>query len=275
MSIYFIGDIHGCFDQLQLLLKKVQFNKQNDQLWSTGDLVSRGPKSFEVVKYLFSLGDSLKLVLGNHDLHLITSYLNQQNIKNMNSDMISFFQEKESHDLIMWMRQQPLLRIDYRHKFILSHAGVYPNWSLKIAQEYAYEATKIINSDQYINYFNSIANIKNNYWNSDANNIQKFYFTINSLTRMRYCELNGSLNMKEKLPPNKLFKNNNIKLIPWFEMHHAIPKEYSFIFGHWSALNGKGTPKRFFPLDTGCCWGKNLTLLRWEDKKIFSQPFYY
>lgn len=34
----------------------------------------------------------------------------------------------------------------------------------------------------------------------------------------------------------------------------------------------KGTPEGIYALDTGCCWGGELTCLRWEDKQYFVQP---
>ena len=71
MSTYIVGDIHGCLDELQALLTLASFNAEADQLIFTGDLVSRGHKSLETLRFVKGLGDSAKLVLGNHDLHLL------------------------------------------------------------------------------------------------------------------------------------------------------------------------------------------------------------
>ncbi|MDW7569245.1 diadenosine tetraphosphatase, partial [Klebsiella pneumoniae] len=40
----------------------------------------------------------------------------------------------------------------------------------------------------------------------------------------------------------------------------------------WASLEGRGTPEGIYALDTGCCWGGELTCLRWEDKQYFTQP---
>lgn len=73
MATYLIGDVHGCYDELIALLHKVEFTWK-DTLWLTGDLVARGPGSLDVLRYVKSLGDSVRLVLGNHDLHLLAVF---------------------------------------------------------------------------------------------------------------------------------------------------------------------------------------------------------
>lgn len=69
-----IGDVHGCFDELQELLVKLDFHRGGDrQLVFVGDLVDRGPKSKEVLEFvmdLVSTGDAL-CVMGNHDNKLM------------------------------------------------------------------------------------------------------------------------------------------------------------------------------------------------------------
>lgn len=74
MATYLIGDVHGCYDELVALLHRVDFNPEQDTLWLTGDLVARGPWSLDVLRYVKSLGDSVRLVLGNHDLHLLAVF---------------------------------------------------------------------------------------------------------------------------------------------------------------------------------------------------------
>ena len=40
MSLYFIGDIQGCYQEFRALLEQVNFNKHQDQLWLAGDMVA-------------------------------------------------------------------------------------------------------------------------------------------------------------------------------------------------------------------------------------------
>src|SRR5882762_6770687 len=63
-----IGDIHGCYDELMALLEKADL-KDNDRVVSVGDLITKGPKSREVLE-LFMTDARFSTVIGNHDLVL-------------------------------------------------------------------------------------------------------------------------------------------------------------------------------------------------------------
>ena len=71
MAHYAIGDIQGCFDELTALLDKISFNHGTDTLWLTGDIVNRGPKSLESLQFAMRHESSVRIILGNHDLHLL------------------------------------------------------------------------------------------------------------------------------------------------------------------------------------------------------------
>ncbi|RUS18758.1 Metallo-dependent phosphatase-like protein [Endogone sp. FLAS-F59071] len=60
-----VGDVHGCLDELNALLVKVQFDPTSDHLIFAGDLLAKGPKSIEVLRRVKELGASC--VRGNHD----------------------------------------------------------------------------------------------------------------------------------------------------------------------------------------------------------------
>ena len=75
MRTIIIGDIHGCFKELVLLLEKVQFDQRRDLLIILGDMIDRGPRSFQVFEYLRSLkshmGEACVLIRGNHEQMMI------------------------------------------------------------------------------------------------------------------------------------------------------------------------------------------------------------
>ena len=74
MKTYLIGDVQGCFNQLQDLLEEIQFQPERDRLGFVGDLVNRGPNSLETLRFISQLRNPI-IVLGNHDLHLLALYL--------------------------------------------------------------------------------------------------------------------------------------------------------------------------------------------------------
>ncbi|MBZ2279737.1 diadenosine tetraphosphatase, partial [Buchnera aphidicola] len=104
-----------------------------------------------------------------------------------------------------------------------------------------------------------------NSWSSNLPVLDRLKYSINVFTRMRYCYPNKQLNLFCKKSPFFIDKN----LQPWFSINRKIPKEYSIFFGHWSSLQGTDISPPLFPLDSGCCWGKSLKMIRWEDKKHF------
>jgi len=60
-----VGDIHGCFSQLQAELVRIGFDPEVDRLFSVGDLVDRGPENEAVLQWLAK--PWFHAVMGNHD----------------------------------------------------------------------------------------------------------------------------------------------------------------------------------------------------------------
>jgi len=69
-----VGDIHGCYDELNSLLRKIDFSNE-DGVIAVGDLTVKGPKSREILE-LFSTNNQFSSVIGNHDLALVTHWKN-------------------------------------------------------------------------------------------------------------------------------------------------------------------------------------------------------
>ena len=265
MATYIVGDVHGCFDELQQLLKLVNFNDQQDELWLTGDLVTRGPKSLETIRFMKELGDAGKIVLGNHDLHLLAIY---QGIHPNNSKdrLTPIFDAPDCDELLTWLRHQPLLLRHPEFDFIMVHAGISPQWSIKQAEARAKEIELKLQAPGYKQLLKDMYGSLPHSWSDDLKGINRMRFILNVFTQMRYCFANGDLEFKNKLAPEK---TNNLALKPWFEID-SLDKSNPIIFGHWAALMGKINKENIYGLDTGCVWGNFLTMLRWQDKKRFS-----
>lgn len=267
MSTYLIGDVHGCLDELLALLAQVDFDAQQDTLWLTGDLVARGPASLDVLRYVRSLGPAVRMVLGNHDLHLLAVYAGIS--RNKPKDRITpLLEAPDADELINWLRRQPVLQVDDELKLIMAHAGITPQWDIETAQMCAREVESVLSSDSYPLFLDAMYGDMPNNWSPELTGLARLRFSTNALTRMRFCFPNGQLDMICKDTP----ENAPAPLKPWFELPRLVSPEYSIIFGHWASLEGKGVPEGIYGLDTGCCWGGNLTLLRWEDKRYFTQP---
>lgn len=267
MSTYLIGDVHGCYDELRALLQQVDFNPEQDTLWLTGDLVARGPGSLEVLRYVKSLGDAVRLVLGNHDLHLLAVYAGIS--RNKPKDRLTPLLEADDADeLINWLRRQPLLQVDEEKKLVMGHAGITPQWDIETAKKCAREVEAVLASDSYPLFLDAMYGDMPNNWSEDLTGLARLRFSTNALTRMRYCFPNGQLDMICKDAPESALP----PLKPWFNIAGPVARDYTIVFGHWASLEGKGTPEGIIALDTGCCWGGTLTLLHWETQRYVVQP---
>lgn len=267
MATYLIGDIHGCYQQLIALLKHIRFNASEDTLWLTGDLVARGPDSLEVLRYVRSLGDRARLVLGNHDLNLLAVYAGIR--RNKPKDQLSvLLNAPDADQLINWLRRQPLLQLDEEKKLVMTHAGIPPQWDITTARRCAYDLESILKSNSYPLFLDAMYGDIPNYWSDKLCGLARLRFISNALTRMRYCFPQGQLDMLCKEKPDKA----PAPLKPWFSLEGSVAPHYAIVFGHWAALEGRGPPAGIYALDTGCCWGGDLTALRWEDQCFFTVP---
>jgi len=281
MANYVIGDIQGCYDSLQSLLSLINFTRQHDTLWIAGDLVNRGPKSLETLRFLKSLGDDCNVVLGNHDLHMIAvaeccDYGKQAYRQQSKDTFDSVLKAEDGPELIKWLRHQSLVKhitvnqkLDQKHnqqRFIISHAGLPPIWSSDQALRYSLEVENILVSKARINFLHVMYGNTPNQWQDDLGGYDRLRVITNYLTRMRFCNAQGQLELSTKGSPDQTPKNFK----PWFEFNNPQLGTDKIVFGHWAALEGKTQNPQIFAIDTGCVWGKTLTALRLEDEKLFS-----
>ena len=271
MAIYLVGDIQGCYSELKALLKQVAFNHEIDQLYLAGDLVARGPDSLATLRFVKSLNLSAKVVLGNHDLHLLSVYAGIKKVKKQDK-LDELLAANDIDDLMNWLAQQPLLQKIGNDDAYMSHAGISPQWNLQQAIEQASFASQLLSSKNRNQWLCAMYGEKPNDWQQAKTDEDKFRYTINAFTRMRYCYANKHLEFENKLAPKtSSSKEQQVKLLPWYELSSTI-NTTTWIFGHWAALMGDCTAPNVYALDTGCVWGNHLTMLRWHDRKIFIEP---
>lgn len=261
MATYAIGDVQGCFNELTKLLAKIQFQQEHDVLWFTGDLVNRGPHSLEVLRFVKSLGDRQKTVLGNHDLHLLAVAYGVAKPRHGDTlDAILTAPDRE--ELIEWLRHQPLLHDDEAYGFVMTHAGLAPAWNLQKARLLAQEVETVLRGNQPEFFLANMYGSQPNEWDEQLAGVDRLRCIVNYLTRMRFCYSNGQLNLSYKGEVS----GKPDDLVPWFEVKARVNADLKIIFGHWAALNGKTNMPNIYPLDTGCVWGNCLTAMRLEDE---------
>lgn len=258
MAIYAIGDIQGCYDSLQKLLKKIKFNHKKDTVWFAGDLVNRGPDSLETLRFVKSLGDSAISVLGNHDLHLLAI---AEGVKSTSDPGIKqVLKAKDADKLLNWLRQRPVLHYDKKLNTAISHAGIYPFWKIKQAKKYAQELENVLRSDTYHDFIHHMYGDHPDCWDKKLKGRKRLRFICNAFTRMRYCYRDGTLNLSDNGPPG----SQTPKTHPWFTLNPELRGDTRILFGHWSTLGllTRENVKDVYALDTGCLWGGYLSALR-------------
>ena len=266
MTAYAVGDIQGCLDQLKCLLEQVRFDPVRDQLWLVGDLVNRGPRSLETLRFLYSIRESVVCVLGNHDLHLLAVANNIERLRKADT-LREILDAPDCADLLDWLRRQKLLHYDEKRDIALVHAGIPPQWSLRKALKRAAEVEEALQDDARLPLFlDGMYGNEPAKWDSDLHGVTRLRVITNYFTRMRFCRADGTLDLKSKeglgtAPPG---------FAPWFSFPERKTRGQKIIFGHWASLEGKCDEPGLFALDTGCVWGGAMTLLNIDSRERIS-----
>lgn len=268
MATYIVGDIQGCFHGLQRLLNKVEFSPINDHLIAVGDLIGRGPQPLETLNYLHSLGDSFDTVLGNHDLHLLAIYAGVRKAKpNDNLDTLLASTTLQTH--INWLRCKPLALMADQDTLV-THAGLYPRWSVKKALKASLEVSKQLQSDYWKEFLTNMFGNEPSVWKKTLQGQQRLRFIINAMTRMRFIKNGDELDFSCKTAPDLA----PVHLTPWFKVaNKKLNADQKIVFGHWASLNGNTHTPQFCGLDTGYIWGQSMTLQKLSSGEIFSVEY--
>jgi bis(5'-nucleosyl)-tetraphosphatase (symmetrical) len=266
VAVYAVGDVQGCYDELRQLLDALHFDPAQDRVWFVGDLVNRGPHSAPVLRFVRSLGDAAVTVLGNHDMHLLA--LSQGNLRKAGEGALDdVLHAPDGVELIQWLRQQRFLHHDPALGYTMLHAGLPLQWDLATATGCARELEAIVRGPDLREYAHAMYGNKPDRWRDDLSGMDRLRFATNCFTRLRYCEPDGTLNLKPKGPPGSQPKS----LLPWFKVPGRRSAGERILFGHWSTL-GYYAGDNVWGLDTGCLWGGTLTALRIDVEP--AQPFH-
>ena len=266
MATYAVGDIQGCYDSLRRLLDKLSFDPEHDTLWVAGDMVNRGPKSLQTLRYLKSLENRCIAVLGNHDLHLLAVAYGIRSQKNKDT-LDELLTAPDADELIQWLRFRPMLHHDVSRKVTMVHAGIPPVWSIEQAIREAQRLEQALRSDKCKKWLGKIFKTsKPRPWDDELKLKKKLRLTAAYLTQMRFCDAHGVLDLDSKGSVPKA------GFAPWFSFPSSPCHQQSIIFGHWAALEGDSGHSNIHAIDTGCVWGRSLTAINVDNFERTEEP---
>src|SRR3954465_13213871 len=200
MARYAIGDVQGCADELKTLLERCNYSADRDELWFVGDLVNRGPKSLETLRFVRALGANATAVLGNHDLHLLALAYGSRRKSRDGDTLADVLDAPDRDQLLEWLLGRPLAVFDEPRGDFLVHAGLAPQWAPRIAAKLAREVEALLRADPR-SLFDAMYGNKPEKWSDSLRGMDRMRFIINVFTRMRFCRLDGSVDLKLKDKP--------------------------------------------------------------------------
>jgi bis(5'-nucleosyl)-tetraphosphatase (symmetrical) len=263
VATWAVGDIQGCFDELGALLRAVDFHPDRDRLWLVGDLVNRGPKSLEVLRFVRGLGDAAVALLGNHDLHLLAVAAGHGQMKR--GDTLEAVLAAPDRDALLdWLRSRPLFHWDAELGVAMVHAALAPGWSISDAAKHAGEVESALRQDPG-DYFRHMYGDTPHRWDDALRGATRLRVITDYLTRVRFCQPDGTYDMRAKGPPGTQTEG----FLPWFDVPHRGSAGTPIVFGHWSAV-GMADRADVYALDTGCVWGRRLSALCIQDRRWVS-----
>ena len=121
-----VGDIHGCYDELMALMEKVNLGEK-DRVVSVGDLITKGPKSKEVLE-VFMTDPRFTTVIGNHDLALRRKW-NGEDVELSSAQKEAHKELKAEKDAYASFFNRLPFTIDLDTHLVV-HAGLRPNVEL-------------------------------------------------------------------------------------------------------------------------------------------------
>lgn len=256
MATYAIGDVQGCYDTLAALLERVGFDPSADEVWLAGDLVNRGPKNVQVLRWCVDHAPRVRAVLGNHDLHVLAAAEGLREPRGRDT-MQDVLRSEDREVLLDFLARQPFLHEDEGH--VMVHAGWPPRWSLEQLRARAGALSAWMAGPNRRELLEALAGA--------VDPAPEAVADVAALTRMRTVDADGEPvygfdGAPEEAPAGQL---------PWFDWPRRPPPEKAVICGHWAALGLLVRPD-LVALDTGCVWGNTLTAVRLEDRQVFSVP---
>jgi bis(5'-nucleosyl)-tetraphosphatase (symmetrical) len=260
MSTYAIGDVQGCYDQLMRVLERAGYDERRDILWFVGDLVNRGPQSLATLRFVKSLGNRQVTVLGNHDLAMlvVAAGIKKAHRGDTFGDILA---APDRDELLAWLRRQKLMHAE--GAWAMVHAGLVPQWSIAQALACAAEVEGALSGPGHVDFLKEMYGNEPRKWRDDLAGCDRLRIIVNAMTRARLVAPDGALELDHKLGP----ATAPTGYAPWYDHPERASRGTTVVFGHWAAL-GLLLREDVVCLDSGCVWGRNLSMLRLEDRQL-------
>ena len=251
---FLIGDVQGCCDALDRLLAEIGFSPSRDRLTVLGDLVNRGPQSLATLRRLRDLGDAATCLLGNHDLHLLALAFGAR-AAHRDDTLGEILAAPERAAWIEWVRTRRMAVVEAG--WLCVHAGVVPQWDTARTLALAGEVEALLRSEALGEFLQVMYGSEPVRWSDRLAGHERARFIINVLTRIRFVDAQGTLDLKTKDGADGAPAGH----VPWYDAPGRLTQGVPIAFGHWSTL-GLVVRDDLLSIDTGCVWGGQLTAVR-------------
>jgi bis(5'-nucleosyl)-tetraphosphatase (symmetrical) len=242
------------------LLALIDYAPSSDHLWFVGDLVNRGPRSLDVLRWARDHDSVITCVLGNHDLHLLARVAGAANEKNRDT-LDEVLAAPDRDRLIDWLRARPLAHLD--PKFLLVHAGLHPKWTAAQTRSLAAEIESELRGPTWRAFLAQTSGPPPR-WDARLGGSDRWRAILAYLVRARTLKPDGRVEPSFDGPPSQAPAG----CVPWFAYPNPAWATHTVVSGHWAAL-GLDIGPHHLSIDTGCVWGKSLTAIRLEDRSVF------
>lgn len=263
MATWVIGDVHGCWLTLERLLQGIKWRRDRDELWFVGDLVNRGPASLEVLRWAYEHRDRIKVVLGNHDLHLLSVACGVRDSKKGDT-LDQILKAPDREELLQWLRTRPL--IHHFGPFMMVHAGLLPEWNIERTCDLAQIASSRLIGSQGDSFLRALSKGRRKGVGKNRGNDGELVADVAAMTRIRMVDADGAARLGFSGAPIDAPRTWR----PWFDTSGVRRQGYAVLFGHW-ALLGFHREHDVACLDSGCVYGGSLTALRLRDGRVVQE----
>jgi bis(5'-nucleosyl)-tetraphosphatase (symmetrical) len=204
------------------------------------------------------------VVLGNHDLHLLTLALGHVGSRGDDTldDVIA---APDRDDLLDWLRTRPMIHVS--GGYVLVHAGLLPQWDVAKAKSLAKEVETELRGPRYPEFLAALYGSRPDRWTDELRGADRLRVIVNAMTRLRFCTPEGVMEFQTKGETTQAPRG----YLPWFDVPGRRSADHTVICGHWSALGLRVAPN-LLALDSGCVWGGRLSAIRLEDRCLYQVP---